>query len=141
MEHRSDCPISYTLDVFGDKWSFLILRDMITHGKSSFLEWKASDEKIAPSVLTAKLALLVREGFLVKKASPQNASKFLYYLTEKGIETIPIILDMFAFGGKYMNPEGNSSFIQQLRTNRESTITGIQEAMRAKRKAALGEVN
>lgn len=114
---------------------------MITHGKSSFLEWKASDEKIAPSVLTAKLALLVREGFLVKKASPQNASKFLYYLTEKGIETIPIILDMFAFGGKYMNPEGNSSFIQQLRTNRESTITGIQEAMRAKRKAALGEVN
>ncbi|HTI94144.1 MAG TPA: helix-turn-helix domain-containing protein [Puia sp.] len=139
MEHRSDCPISYTLDILGDKWTLLILRDMITHGKSSFLEWKASDEKIAPSVLTAKLALLLREGFLVKKSAPTNASKFLYYLTEKGIETIPIILDMFAFGGKYMNPEGNASFIAELKKDREKVISGIQEAMRAKRKEALGE--
>ena len=64
---RSTCPVGYTLDIFGDRWTLLLLRDMIFEGKNSWLEWRASAEHIAPSVLSDRVSLLLDENYLIKR--------------------------------------------------------------------------
>src|SRR5271154_2631739 len=69
---RSACPISYSLDIFGDKWTMLIIRDLLVFGKDSFSEFMCSDEKIATNILTDRLNVLLQEGFVTKHIAPTN---------------------------------------------------------------------
>jgi len=101
---RSDCPISCSLDIFGDKWSLLILRDVMLRNKFSFGEFLESEEKIATNILAARLSLLEKENILSKQVSPENKSKFIYRLTKKGIDLLPVIIEIMDWGAKY-NPE------------------------------------
>ena len=103
-KNRSNCPISCSLEVFGDKWTLLILRDVMLRGKSSYGEFLKSEEKIATNILADRLNLLEAEGILTKQVSPDNKSKFIYHLTKKGIDLLPIIIELMAWGAKY-NPE------------------------------------
>lgn len=98
---RSDCPISCSLDVFGDKWSLLIIRDIMLRGKLSYSEFLESEEKIATNILAKRLKFLEAEGILSKRVSPANKSKFLYRLTEKGIDLLPIVVEIMDWGAKY----------------------------------------
>jgi len=98
---RSDCPISCSLDVFGDKWSLLIIRDIMLRGKLSYSEFLDSEEKIATNILVNRLTVLEAEGILSKKVSPLNKSKFIYSLTPKGIDLLPIIIEIMDWGAKY----------------------------------------
>jgi DNA-binding HxlR family transcriptional regulator len=72
MERRSTCPINFSVEIFGDKWMLLILRDLMFNGKNSFLEFRASAEKISSAVLTEKLNLLLEEGIVSKVVSPKK---------------------------------------------------------------------
>jgi len=118
---RSDCPISCTLDMLGDKWSLLILRDLLFFGRNSFGEFLLSDEKIARNILSDRLEDLLTKGFLVKEVSPANKSKFLYYPTEKAVDLVPLLLQLSAWSRKhnahckprsdvraFEDPEGNA---------------------------------
>jgi len=98
---RSDCPISCSLDIFGDKWSLLIIRDIMLRGKLSYSEFLESEEKIATNILVSRLKALEAANILVKQVSPANKSKFIYSLTEKGIDLLPIIIEMMDWGAKY----------------------------------------
>jgi len=98
---RSDCPISCSLDVFGDKWSLLIIRDIMLRGKLSYSEFLESEEKIASNILVNRLTVLTEEGILLKQVSPTNKSKFIYNLTEKGIDLLPIVIEIMDWGAKY----------------------------------------
>ncbi|MGF6848188.1 DNA-binding HxlR family transcriptional regulator [Chitinophaga sp. W3I9] len=98
---RSDCPISCSLDVFGDRWSLLIIRDIMLRGKLSYSEFLESEEKIATNILSNRLSVLEAEGILLKRVSPANKSKFLYSLTPKGIDLLPIIIEIMDWGAKY----------------------------------------
>lgn len=98
---RSDCPISCSLDVFGDKWSLLIIRDIMLRGKSSYSEFLTSEEKIATNILVNRLSVLEAEGILSKHVSPANKSKFIYRLTRKGIDLLPIVIEIMDWGAKY----------------------------------------
>jgi DNA-binding HxlR family transcriptional regulator len=98
---RSDCPISCALDVFGDKWSLLIIRDIMLRGKLSYSEFLTSEEKIATNILVNRLSVLERENILVKQVAPTNKSKFVYSLTEKGIDLLPIVIEIMDWGAKY----------------------------------------
>jgi len=98
---RSDCPISCSLDVFGDKWSLLIIRDIMLRGKLSYSEFLQSEEKIASNILVNRLGVLEAEGILTKSVSPANKSKFIYSLTEKGIDLLPIVIEIMDWGAKY----------------------------------------
>lgn len=98
---RSDCPISCSLDVFGDKWSLLIIRDIMLRGKLSYSEFLESEEKIATNILSNRLTILVAEKILTKQVSPTNKSKFIYSLTEKGIDLLPIVIEIMDWGAKY----------------------------------------
>jgi DNA-binding HxlR family transcriptional regulator len=101
MLMRSDCPISCTLDLLGDKWSLLIMRDLLFFEINSFGEFLLSDEKIARNILSDRLNDLTERGFVVKEVSPQNKSKFLYYPTEKAVDLVPILLQMAAWSEKH----------------------------------------
>lgn len=98
---RSDCPISCSLDVFGDKWSLLIIRDIMLRGKMSYSEFLESEEKIATNILVNRLDVLEAERILVKEVSPKNKSKYLYSLTQKGADLLPIVIEIMDWGAKY----------------------------------------
>jgi len=129
-EKRSTCPINYSVEIFGDKWMLLLLRDLMFNGKNSFLEFRASAEKISTAVLTEKLNTLLNEGVVSKITSPKNASKFLYLLTEKGIELVPFMVEFLRWGSTY-NPDGGpKSLLAGIKKNKKKTITELQEKLR-----------
>jgi len=129
-EKRSTCPINYSVEIFGDKWMLLLLRDLMFNGKNSFLEFRASAEKISTAVLTEKLNTLLNEGVVSKITSPKNASKFLYLLTEKGIELVPFMVEFLTWGSTY-NPDGGpKSLLAGIKKNKKKTITELQEKLR-----------
>ena len=91
------CAIAYSINLLGDKWSLLILRDVILHKKSKFKEFVDSKEKIATNILTNRLKFLVEEGFL-ELLDPKGFKKNKQYIaTEKGISTLPIIMELYLF--------------------------------------------
>jgi len=91
------CAIAYSINLLGDKWSLLILRDVILHKKSKFKEFIDSKEEIATNILTNRLKFLVEEGFL-ELLDPKGFKKNKQYLaTEKGISTLPIIMELYLF--------------------------------------------
>ena len=83
-EFRSGCPIASSLDIIGDKWTLLIIRDMLVEHKKTFKEISDSYEKIAPSILSARLKLLATYKLITKRKFPENKKENIYLLTEKG---------------------------------------------------------
>jgi DNA-binding HxlR family transcriptional regulator len=102
-EHRSGCPINLTLEVVGDKWSLLILRDMIFGNRRHFRELLTkSAEGIASNILADRLKRLLDEGIISKSEDPTHKQKAVYRLTEKGIELLPVLAQMAVWGRKYL---------------------------------------
>ena len=102
-EHRSGCPINLSLEVFGDRWSLIILRDMIFGGKRHFRELlNGSIEGIASNILADRLKRLMELGMLTKADDPSHKQKAIYSLTEKGIELLPVLAQMSAWGLKHL---------------------------------------
>lgn len=102
--HRSGCPINLTLEVVGDKWSLLIIRDIIFGNRRHFRELLTqSEEGIASNILADRLKKLVEEGILSRKTDdPSHKQKALYSLTGKGIELLPVLAQMAVWGRKYL---------------------------------------
>jgi DNA-binding HxlR family transcriptional regulator len=98
---RSHCPINLAVEVFGDKWSLLIIRDIMFNGKRHFRELLQTEEKIASNILTDRLAMLEREGIVSKTPDPDHKQKFVYRLTSKGIDLLPILVEIGAWSLKY----------------------------------------
>lgn len=132
IKPRSGCPLSYTLDFFGDKWSLLIVRDMALNNKSTYGEFLNSEEKIATNILADRLSMLETNGFVTKQVAADKKSKFIYRLTEKGISLVPIILEIGLWGSTYNPPGLNPNLHQALQQDKEGTIRTIQETLRGK---------
>jgi DNA-binding HxlR family transcriptional regulator len=131
IQHRSDCPISYSLDYLGDKWVLLILRDLIFTKKTSYGDFLTSEEKIATNILADRLKLLEANGFISSSVSPEKKNKFNYSLTEKGIDLIPVIVELMIWGSKY-NPPGAKDVINKLKEDKEGTIRQLREKLFAR---------
>ena len=94
---KRTCAIAYTIDLLGDKWSLLILRDVVVHKKTRFKEFRSSKEKIATNILTNRLRFLVENGFL-EILDPYGFKKNKQYIgTQKAISTLPIIIELYLF--------------------------------------------
>src|ERR1700740_1167472 len=94
QQRRSDCPINFALETFGDSWSLLIIRDMVYFGKKTYGEFLESEEGMATNILASRLARLEQQGILLKHPSPSDKRKEEYVLTEKGLDLIPFLVDM-----------------------------------------------
>ena len=100
---RSGCPINLTLEVVGDKWSLLVIRDMIFGNRRHFRELLTkSEEGIASNILADRLKRLVEQGIISKADDPSHKQKGIYSLTDKGIELLPVLAQMSVWGRKYL---------------------------------------
>ena len=97
-QNRSSCPISLSLEVIGDRWSLLILRDMIFAGKRSYNDFLASDERIATNVLRDRLNALVAAKLLVRAPDPGHKQRTIYRLTERAISLAPTLIHLGHWG-------------------------------------------
>ena len=102
-EQRSGCPINLTLEVVGDKWSLLVIRDMIFGNRRHFRELLTrSEEGIASNILADRLKRLTGQGIISRADDPTHRQKAIYSLTEQGIELLPILAQMSVWGRKYL---------------------------------------
>lgn len=98
---RSDCPLNFGLEIFGDKWTLLIVRDLMFFEKRYYNEFLSSAEGISTNILADRLALLEQENFIEKNKDEAHKQKIIYSLTEKGIDLLPIILEIGLWSDKY----------------------------------------
>lgn len=123
---RSNCPINFVLEVFGDKWTLLIVRDLMFKGKSSYTEFLQSDEKIATNILAVRLKKLEENGIVKKSIAPNNRSKSIYSLTDKGKDLLPIMLEITAWSAKHDSVTNTpATFVEQLSSAKEAMISKI----------------
>lgn len=124
---RSGCPIASTLDIIGDKWSLLILRDMLLHHKMTFKEFSSSDEQIAPSILSSRLKLLISYELITKQKLTNNKKENIYLLTEKAIELSSILIDISIWGDKHLREFNRIDNIQGLDLERSLIISTVKK--------------
>ena len=95
------CPIRYSAEIIADKWTFLILRDLMFRGKSSYNAMLKSSEQISTNILANRLGKMEQNGLLLKKRDKDNGKQFIYQLTEKGTDLMPVLLGLFEWSYKY----------------------------------------
>ena len=123
---RSSCAIASLLDIMGDKWSLLIVRDMLMKHKKTFKEISESPEQIAPSILSARLRLLESYDLLSKRKLPDNKKENIYLLSSKGIDLAPILLECSLWGDKYMRAYNSINFNPGLHDDKSLVIETIK---------------
>src|SRR5581483_1900738 len=139
-QRRSDCPINFALEVFGDPWSLLIIRDIVYFGKSTYGEFLASEEGMATNILANRLAQLEQQGVLVKKVSEKDKRKEEYVLTEKGLDLIPVLVEMANWSAEYDPHTGApAAWIALMKADREKMIRLIRETVQSGSSVFVGE--
>jgi DNA-binding HxlR family transcriptional regulator len=120
---RSDCPISCSLEIWGDKWSLLIIRDLMIKKECTYGDFMKAGEKIASNILASRLHHLLENGIIAKKNHPENKLKILYHLTEKGIDLVPVIVEINLWGDKYMTvPDDRKKLLEDIKKDKEKFI-------------------
>jgi len=124
---RSGCPISYFLDFLGDKWTLLVVRDLMFMGKRRYGEFLASGEGIATNILADRLAKLEAAGIIEKSDDPEGRVKSVYALTDKGLDLIPAMVELAAWGARH-DPDtaAPKSFIRRMQRDRDGLIKEIR---------------
>ncbi|QEH40923.1 helix-turn-helix domain-containing protein [Chitinophaga sp. XS-30] len=131
-EKRSDCPISSSLDIFGDKWSLLIVRDLMLYKTRTYGDFTKSTEKIATNILANRLQILEENGIIVKLPYPDNKVKGLYKLSSKGVDLIPALIEIALWGGKYLsNSDECSPFLKEVKKNKTKFLKNIMAKLPA----------
>lgn len=130
MEVRSHCPINFTIEHFGDKWSLLIIRDLMFKGKRHYNEFLEAGEKVSTSVLGERLKRLEENGIISKGEDSVKKSRIRYSLTKKGIDLLPLMLEMIIWGGeKDILTESPKEFMEQATNNKQALLKQIRDVL------------
>jgi DNA-binding HxlR family transcriptional regulator len=133
IEFRSTCPISTALDIFGDKWSLLIIRDLMFNEKCTYGEFLSSEEKIATNILADRLATLESGEIISRHDHPGSKLKVLYKLTPKGLDLIPVLVEIIAWSEKYHHVHPYAKlFAKQVKIDKEGVIKEIRVSLKKK---------
>jgi DNA-binding HxlR family transcriptional regulator len=128
---RSECPINFGVELVGDRWTLLIIRDMVLSGKTSYGEFLTSEEGIATNILANRLHSLEAEGLISKRPDPIHGKKFIYNLTEKGLDLVPLIVEIALWSAKHHEiPDERKDFVHLAQTKRDELIAGLQQGIR-----------
>ena len=120
---RSDCPISCSLDIWGDKWSLLIIRDLMFAKQCTYSDFLKAPEGIATNILAARLQVLEENKMIEKLDHPDSKAKVLYRLTRKGIDLLPIILEINLWAEKYWSiPAERKAMLKEIKKDRAGYI-------------------
>ncbi|MBL7901521.1 MAG: helix-turn-helix transcriptional regulator [Bacteroidia bacterium] len=120
---RSDCPISCSLDIWGDKWSLLIIRDLMFKKTCTYGDFLKSEEKIATNILASRLQTLEQNGVIEKLDHPDSKAKVLYKLTDKGIDLLPLMIEINLWANNYfVLPEERKALIKEVKKDKEKFV-------------------
>ena len=123
---RSGCPISIALEIFGDAWSLLIVRDLMFKGLRTFSEFASSGEKIATNILSDRLARLEAAGILTKAADPADARRVHYRLTEKGMDLAPALVEIVLWAARHERTDAPPTMLRAMRLHREQFLADVR---------------
>ena len=130
VDFRCQCPISSALDIIGDKWTLVIVRDMIFDHKKTFKDFSTSAESIASNILSTRLKLMEEVGIIKKSKMEGNQKSNIYTLTEKGLGLLPIIAEITLWSDenvRELNPIMVKEDYQYVRTNKEEFLEAIKQ--------------
>jgi DNA-binding HxlR family transcriptional regulator len=119
---RSECPVSVSLDVLGDRWSLLIIRDVMVSGYRTFREFQRAGEGIATNILSDRLHKLEAAGVLITEPVEGDGRSAHYRLTPKGIALAPVLLELLIWAGHHEETAAPESFISHLEHNRQAIL-------------------
>ena len=136
IKFRCDCPFTSALDVLGDKWMLVIVKQMLIDGKETFKDFIESEEAIATNILSTKLKLLEEFGIIVKTKRPNNKKTNLYLLTEKGLALIPLLLELALWSDAHLREVHpaiqNGEAMAMLRADKVALATELEKNYRNK---------
>lgn len=125
-KHQTGCPVAFGTDTFGDRWTLLVIRDMILHGKRTYGDFLQSGEQIATNILADRLKHLESEGIVAKARDPENRRSYVYRLTDKGLALAPVILEIIRWSGKHMAlDKSRKALLARIETDREGLLAEI----------------
>ena len=130
LKQRSTCPVSTSLDVLGDKWTLLILRDMLFAGKSTYGQFLQSAEKMATNILADRLAALEANGLVTKAVAADKKSKFTYRLTEKVLDIVPLLVELVLWGAKHCATIVSPGLLEELQIGKEAAVEKYKQLAR-----------
>jgi DNA-binding HxlR family transcriptional regulator len=126
VKRRSGCPLNASIEMLGDRWSLLIVRDMMVRGFSTFKEFVESDEGIATNILADRLQRLEDYGIVAAAANPCDGRKLIYRLTQKGIDLAPVLTEMVLWAARH-EQVGNRELVQALQKDRHGFEKRVRE--------------
>lgn len=126
-KHRTDCPVAFALDAVGDRWTMLIIRDIILRGSETYGEFLDAGESIATNILADRLRDMEASGVLTKTRDPENHRRNIYRLTAKGWDLAPIVIEMVLWGAKY-DPDtiARKTIIARIKKDRKGFIADLK---------------
>jgi DNA-binding HxlR family transcriptional regulator len=133
-EPKSHCPINFALEAFGDKWTLLIIRDLLFFGKKYYGDFVNSEEGISTNILAGRLNLLEKEGFVQKHDDEAHGSKYVYQPTQKAIDLIPMLLEIILWSAKH-DPAtaAPKEFVARLKKDKTSAINECRATIKRRK--------
>ena len=125
-KRRSGCPLNASVEMLGDRWSLLIIRDMILRGFRSYKEFLESYEGIATNILADRLRKLEAYGIIARQGDPSDGRKVIYALTEKGIDLAPVMSEMVLWAAAH-EETGNAELVKELQKDKEGFIAAVRQ--------------
>jgi DNA-binding HxlR family transcriptional regulator len=126
LKRRSGCPVSVSLEIFGDRWSLLVIRDLMVRGFRTFREFLESGEGIATNILADRLKKLEAAGIVTAEVEETDGRKINYRLTEKGIDLAPVLLDLLTWGARHEQTGAPCALIVQMEENRDAFLAEVR---------------
>ena len=125
-KRRSGCPLNASVEMLGDRWSLLIIRDMMLQGSRAYKEFLGCYEGIATNILADRLRKLQAYGIIVARPDPKDARKVIYLLTSKGIDLAPVLTEMVLWAAAH-EETGNQALVLQMKEDKEKFLAGVRQ--------------
>jgi len=128
IKRRSDCPLNVSLEILGDRWTLLIVRDLMLKGRTRFGELLEGGEGIASNILTDRLGMLETYGLVERRRDPTDARRLTYRLTERGIDLAPVLFEMILWAAQHEKTAAAPKEVKAMERDRAGYLAAIRQA-------------
>lgn len=129
-QRRSGCPISIALELLGDAWSLLIVRDLMFKERRTFNDFLTGGEGIASNILADRLRKLEDAIIVEKRRDPQDARRFIYRLTSKGIDLAPVLVELVIWSARHEQTDAPAAVVRSMRADRDGFVANVRQRWR-----------
>lgn len=128
---RSGCPIGIFLDLFGDRWSLLVVRDLMFKDRRTFQDFLGAEEGIATNILASRLQALEAAGIVSRTPHPTDKRRVVYGLTERGVDLAPALIEMVLWSARHAETEAPAEVVAAMAADRDAFVAGVRERLAA----------